>query len=257
LNRLTGLGWATAIISAVPGGLPAMASMAEDLDADATVVAAIHFSRLATILLVVPIVLRLLLGGWSGSAAVVSFGEPVGLGLRLLVLAVGSLGGMLALLAHVPTADLVGPILIVGGINLFGGGLGPLPAGFQQAAMLLIGISVGAQMSRESLRRLRRVALPALAMIATLITTGLLLGWGLAQVTPLDLTTALLSGVPGGASTMPLIAHDLGGDMRVVAALHLTRQLVVLVLVPAILGALLRGRQHKPVAARDLPAAGE
>jgi uncharacterized membrane protein AbrB (regulator of aidB expression) len=63
--------------------------------------------------------------------------------------------------------------------------------------------------------------------------------------------------VPGGAATMPLIAHDLGGDMRVVAALHLTRQLVMLILVPAILGALVRGRQRKRLAARDLPAAGE
>ena len=103
-------------------------------------------------------------------------------------------------------------------------------------------------MSRQSFRRLGQVAFPAAIAIATLIAIGLTLGWGLAQVTPLDLTTALLSSVPGGASTMPAIAHDLGADMRLVAALHLMRQLVIFVLVPSLLSYLLRGRHHKRTA---------
>jgi membrane AbrB-like protein len=119
--------------------------------------------------------------------------------------------------------------------------------------MLFIGISVGVQMSRESLHMLRQVALPAAAMVVTLIGAGLLLGWGLSQVTPLDLTSALLSGVPGGASTMPLIAHALGGDIRLVAALHLTRQLVMLVVVPPVLGYLLYGRRQRRAVAPNLP----
>jgi membrane AbrB-like protein len=106
--------------------------------------------------------------------------------------------------------------------------------------MLAIGISVGAQMTAESLHRLRQGALPAAGVVVTLIGTGLLLGWGLEMVTSLDPITALLSGVPGGASTMPIIADELGGDIRLVAALHLARQLVMLILVPALVGYLFR-----------------
>jgi membrane AbrB-like protein len=91
-------------------------------------------------------------------------------------------------------------------------------------------------MAPESLRKLRQVALPAAGIVVTLIGTGLLLGWGLEVVTSLDPVSALLSGVPGGASTMPIIADELGGDIRLVAALHLARQLVMLVLVPAVIG---------------------
>jgi hypothetical protein len=111
-------------------------------------------------------------------------------------------------------------------------------------------------MSRQSLHRLRQVALPAAIMIVTLISAGLLMGWGLSRLTTLDLVSALLSGVPGGASTMPLIAHDVGGDMRLVAALHLMRQLVMLVLVPLTLGYLFRNRRHERAIAPKLHTGG-
>lgn len=253
LSRLTKLDLATAIISAVPGGLPAMTAMAEEVEADATVVAAIHFARLTTILVAVPALLRVLIGSLEGPTATVSLGEPVGWGLTVVALALGAVGAFVAVKARIPTGDMVGPLLVVGGVNLLGAGLGPLPTGFREAAMLFIGISVGVQMSRESLYMLRQVALPAAAMVVTLIGAGLLLGWGLSQVTPLDLTSALLSGVPGGASTMPLIAHALGGDIRLVAALHLTRQLVMLVVVPPVLGYLLYGRRRRRAVAPNLP----
>jgi hypothetical protein len=256
LSRLTGLDLATSIISAVPGGLPAMTAMAEDVGADATVVTAIHFSRLTTILVAMPALFRLLPSSLAGSTPGAVLGAPAGLGATIVALTLGLLAGVLALRYRVPTGDLVGPILVLGGINLLGGGIGPLATGFRQVAMLFIGISVGVQMSRQSLRRLRQVAFPAAVMIVALISAGLLLGWGLAQVTTLDLISALLSGVPGGASTIPLIAHEVGGDMRLVAALHLTRQLVMLVLVPLVLGYLFRNQRHGRAIAPKLPTGG-
>jgi len=68
LSRFTGLDRATAIISAIPGGVPAMAAMAEEVGADATVVAAIHFSRLTTILVAVPLLVPLLAGNPAAAA---------------------------------------------------------------------------------------------------------------------------------------------------------------------------------------------
>ncbi len=251
LARFTQLDITTALISTVPGGLPAMLAMAEERKADTTIAAAIHFSRLTTILLVVPALVPLLTSTNASATATVATvppAEPLGLWRTGVVLALGALAGLLALRVGVPTGDMIGPILIIGGANLLGAGLGPLVLGLRQAAMLLIGTAVGTQMSRQSLQRLREVALPAMVVILVLIAVGLLLGQGLALVAPLDLTTALLSSVPGGASTMPAIAHDLGGDMRLVAALHLTRQWVIFILVPSLLGTMLRGQRGKRIA---------
>jgi membrane AbrB-like protein len=249
LSHLSKLDSATAIISALPGGLPAMAAMAEDVEADAIVVATIHFLRLATILVTIPIIIGLLARTQPTAMTAAAPTPAIGLGSTLIALALGLGGGLLALRANIPTGDLVGPILVVGGINLLGAGLGPIPDSVRQAAMLFIGISVGAQLTRESLRKLWKAALPAVAVVATLIGAGLLLGWVLSQVTPLDLTTALLSCVPGGASLMPIIAHDLGADIRLVAALQLARQLVMIILVPSVLGYLLRSRHRSRSAA--------
>jgi len=247
LARFTRLDAATALISVVPGGLPAMVAMAGEMGADATVVAAIHFSRLITILVAVPALVPLLAATPARATVTASLIESVGLWRTMAAVAGGLIGGLLALRVGIPAGDMLGPILAIGGANLLGAGLGPLAGGFRQVAMLLIGTAVGAQMSRESLRRLRQVALPAAAVIVVIITVGLLLGWGLSLATPLDLATALLSSVPGGASTMPAVAHDLGGDMRLVAALHLTRQLVVFILLPSVLSYLLHGRHQGSV----------
>ena len=245
LHLVTDLDPATALISTIPGGLPAMGALAEDVGADATVVAAIHFARLTTILIVVPPLIASLTDGATQGGAVTAPSVAVSMGPTLAALSLGLLSGFLALKAHIPTGDLVGPILVVGGFSLLGAGLGPMPAGFQQAAVLLIGVSIGAQTSRDSLRKLKQVALPAAIIIAVLIAVGLLLGWGLLLVTPLDTVTALLSGVPGGASTMPIIAQELGGDIRLVAALHLTRQLVMLAVIPAVISSVARDRRRR------------
>jgi hypothetical protein len=253
LSRYTRLDVKTALISVVPGGLPAMTAMAEDLGADATVVAAIHFSRLVTIVIVVPALVPLLATPSSGPAALIPLHEPVGPWPTMAALTLGLIGGLLALRVGVVSGDLIGPIVAVGAANMLGADLGPLAGNFRYAAMLLIGTAVGTQMSRGSLQRLRQVALPAAIAIVTIITLGLLLGWGLSQVTPLNLPTALLSSVPGGASTMPAVAHDLGADICLVAALHLTRQLVVFILLPSVLGHLLRSR-HRGKAVPSTPA---
>lgn len=249
LTHLTSLDATTAIMSALPGGLPAMAALSEEVNADGTVVSAIHFSRLTTILLLVPLLIPLLAGFSTGSSLVLAPEEPAGLVSSLAALTLGVFGGLLALKFGVPTGDMVGPILVVGGANLMGADLGPLPAGFRNAAMLFIGTAVGAQVSIDSLRKLRQVLVPAAAMIAVLVSVGLFLGWGLSMITPLDPVTALLCGVPGGASTMPIIAHDLGGDIRLVAALQLTRQLVMLVIIPPALGYLVRARRQRRLVA--------
>lgn len=244
LSHYTRLDLPTALMSAVPGGLPAMVSMAEDLEADATVVALLHFFRLTTILLVVPLLVSLLGGTALDPTAPIFVLEPVGLWRTAVTLLWGFAGGWLVARWGVVSGELIGGIIAVSGANLLGWGMGPLHPVFRLAAMLFIGIGVGAQMARESLRRLQNIALPAMSVILIMIFIGLSLGWTLSQVTPLDLPTALLSSVPGGAATMPAVALDLGGDMRLVAALHLTRQIAVFVLLPLALSYLFRRRQH-------------
>jgi membrane AbrB-like protein len=246
LYRSGKVNFATAMVGAVPGGLPAMVGIAADMHADSAVVAAIHVSRLTSILLIVPGVLALLVAGSHGavaSAPAAVAAQTIPFWHTMLTLAIGLAAGLLAVRLRVPSGDLIGPILVVGTANVLGAGLGPLADGLLQFALIVIGAGVGTQLSKESLKRLKPVALPAAMVIAMLILTGLLLGWGLSLITPIDLATALVSCAPGGASTLTGIATDLGADMRLVAALQLVRQLVVLLLVPLLVERVLRSKR--------------
>jgi len=108
LSRFTRLDTTTALISVVPGGLPAMTAMAEDVGADATVVAAIHFARLVTVVLVVPALVPLLAAPSSGTAIIVPLDEAVGLWPTVAALTIGLIGGLLALRGGVISGDLIG-----------------------------------------------------------------------------------------------------------------------------------------------------
>lgn len=240
VSRISGVSLATGLLSSMPGGLPAMTAMAEDMGADATVVAVIHFSRLLTILLLIPLLLPLLAQQSTVGAALAIDATYVPTSRTALALSCAWLGGWIATRAGIPTGDLIGGMVAVALANLAGANLGPLHPVLRQLAQLLIGIAVGAQMTVESLKKLHRLALPAAAIIVSLVGLGLASGWLLHKVTPLNLPTALLGAVPGGASTMPVIAQDLGGDTMLVAALHLVRQIAIFVLVPPVLGRLLR-----------------
>ena len=61
---------------------------------------------------------------------------------------------------------------------------------------------------------------------------GLSLGLILYLITPIDLLTALLSSMPGGAASISAIAGDLGADLRVVASIHLIRLMFLSLLMP-------------------------
>lgn len=79
--------------------------------------------------------------------------------------------------------------------------------------------------------------MPAMSVILILITTGFGLGWALYHFAPTDLSmvTILLGCMPGGASGMAAMAGDLSGDVRLVASLHMVRQIMVFGILPFVL----------------------
>jgi hypothetical protein len=224
-------------LSALPGGLPAMAALAEEMDGEPPVVAAIHFLRLVTILISVPIVAGMLPmnGGAGQELASVDVVGPLSTVASLLV---GAAGAWVARRLRIPTGEIVGSIVALSVARLVGLRLGPLAGEVRIAAMLVMGLTTGVTMTRHSLRLLAGVLPAALLAVGLMLVLGFGLGWLLALVTPLDVPTALFSAVPGGASTMPLVAQDAGGDLRLVAALHLLRQLAVFIVLPALVARL-------------------
>jgi membrane AbrB-like protein len=70
-------------------------------------------------------------------------------------------------------------------------------------------------------------------MTVFLILSGLALGWFLSLVSNVDLVTCIVGCAPGGADTMIIMASDLGADVQLVAAMHVARMVLLMVLLPS------------------------
>ena len=93
--------------------------------------------------------------------------------------------------------------------------------------------------------------MPPQAALALLVggAGGLVARW-VGLLTPaftgLDLATCVIGSAPGGAEQMVLLAGELGGDVRLVAAMHISRQVVLMVGLPFLLRALAPARPKQP-----------
>ena len=107
-----------------------------------------------------------------------------------------------------------------------------LPKGGFVAAQALVGVVLGAYLQSDALKALGDDWLPVTLVSAA--TLGLSMGAGrvLARFTALDVPTATLGMIAGGASGIVTMADDLGGDDRLVAFMQYLRVLVVVLLTP-------------------------
>ncbi len=155
----------------------------------------------------------------------------------VILLFIGTVGGLAAKYTKMPGGSLLGAMFATGIFSLLVADPEPLPEGFRTVALLLLGVSIGSSVERDMLRRIRRALVPAMGAILILIAAGFGLGWSLSRFAPTDLSmvTILLGCMPGGASGMAAMAGDLGGDVRLVASLHMVRQIMVFGILPFVL----------------------
>jgi uncharacterized protein len=105
------------------------------------------------------------------------------------------------------------------------------------SAQAVVGVTLGAYMQSDALRALGDDWVPvALVSAATL---GISLGAGrvLARSTAMDVPTATLGMIAGGASGIVTMADDLGGDDRLVAFMQYVRVLIIVLLTPLLIAA--------------------
>jgi len=114
------------------------------------------------------------------------------------------------------------------------------PAAFT-AAQAITGTVLGAYLQSRSLSAVADSWLPVTVVSAATLGVCLAAGAVLARVTDVDEPTAALGMVAGGASGIVAMAHELGGDDRLVAFMQYARVLVVVLLTPLLAGLLFPG----------------
>ena len=147
-------------------------------------------------------------------------------------LGVAAVGGAVLGLAGVPAGWLSGSILAVAGAALAGRPMF-IPTLLMRAIFVLIGISLGAVVTPETLHGMATypLSIVVLLLAMTVISVGgagylqLVHGWGKVD--------AYLAAAPGGMSQVLALGAELGGDLRAIAIVQSIRVVVIAVGLPA------------------------
>src|SRR3954467_14479504 len=123
------------------------------------------------------------------------------------------------------------------------------------AAQAVVGVTLGAYMQSEALTAAAHDWLPVTLVSAATLGISMAAGRILARYTALDVPTATLGMIAGGASGIGPMADDLGGDDRLVAFMQYLRVVVVVLLTPLLIAAF--GGGHRGSGGPSEPAFGD
>jgi membrane AbrB-like protein len=152
----------------------------------------------------------------------------------LETLSIGTVGGVLFLVAGLPGGLITGAMLAVGTAAMLGRKLA-VPAHLTQAVLVLLGISLGSLMSRQLLEHIGAYPLTiGFLALATFFTTfGS--SYYLQRMHGWDRTSAFLAASPGALSQIALLAIEKGADMPAIAVVQTLRVIILTAALPLIL----------------------
>ncbi len=238
MARLTSMDLYTALLSATPGGVAEMTVIAMAVHADVAMVATIQVVRFFCSNLGIPFLVRRGINPCplprnEANTAATTLPAPRGLH-WLACLGVGALGGFGLDALQVPAGGVIGAMLAVAIVQLAGARLRTLPARARMLAQTFIGVFVGVTFTQQTLIELQNsFAIIIGATLATL-ASSFMLAFVMQRWMRLDAGTAILGCAPSGLSLMPVIADELGAQTFIVSLFHLTRVVLVILVLPII-----------------------
>lgn len=224
----------TALYAMVPGAAFQMAVLGKEQGGSYEIIGSVHILRMLLV-----IVTPIMIGFWLNENQLAEekmylFDFQLNL-LQVLLLVVATLGSFIAIKLKVPVGIIIGSMTSAAILQSFIGNINPLEGIYTFYTQIIIGVAVGASVSRKTINTLTTILLPTLIVIISIIGLGLGLSCIFVLLTNVDYITALFSFAPGGLTEMTIAAKVLGGEGVFVATIHIIRLLIIFLLVPRLL----------------------
>ena len=159
----------------------------------------------------------------------------------------GLLGGFLGHRLRAPAGAFTGAMAGVGiALGFLGFPEVSTPPLAGQSLQVMVGVIVGLRITGESLRSGARSLLPAVVVAVIFLISGLAAATTAVSLTGMSPTTALFAAAPGGLTEMSSVGASLGADGPAVAAIHLSRLLLVLMAANLVLARVQRTSVPEP-----------
>jgi membrane AbrB-like protein len=224
---------ASAYFASAPGGLMTMPLLAEAYNGNIRDVSVAHVFRVVFVVVAIPLYLRLTEGALFVAAAAAPHARavlsPVD---AALMVGAGLLGIVIARLARLPAAVLMGSMIGSAAIHVSGLTASKPPAYVFNAAQLVLGCGIGTYFIGMRLRELGRVVAVSLSWTAILMVIAA--GFAIVGSWVLDFPyyVLLVALSPGGQAEMGLVAIAMGIEAALVATLHFVRSMSAFLLAP-------------------------
>ncbi|MGI9407616.1 MAG: AbrB family transcriptional regulator [Hyphomicrobiaceae bacterium] len=153
----------------------------------------------------------------------------------IITVLIGAAGGLLAHVSGFPAGLLSGAMAAVAVAALAGVPV-VAPDWLRRVAFIVMGATLGASVSQETLASLPTWPVSLLGLAVSVVILMVVAPWFLMTVYRLDRKTAVMASVPGAFSFVMAFADDIGADVRRVAILQTLRVGALFVVVPAVIG---------------------
>jgi membrane AbrB-like protein len=225
LERAAGVDHATAFFGSMPGGAAEMAMMGERYGALTDRVAFAHSARMLLVVTLFPTAIT-----FAGFSATEDY-RPVGIAFDwigfVLLMGFAAAGGAIARRVRMPTAYMMGPLVVTIGLTMSGITLSSVPSVLTNAAQVLLGCMLGSKFERSFLAAAPRFVAALIPAVAVTLGLAALVGWAIAELSGAYLGTALLAAAPGGIAEMSITAKVLRIGVAFVTAAHIIRYAIV------------------------------
>lgn len=235
MHRHTFANLISAVMGCLPGGMTAMTVLMEDYqEADQNVVVVSQCLRLFVVEVSVPFLAINLFGGqivrtagpglWDTTVAdFLSLFHPE----WLLVIPLALAGRYLAKKAHLPTSQLLGPIIITALFACWQGRVARVPAPAMAFAQLHIGLYIGTMLDREKLLKTRQLIPNVLLGSLLMVSSSAGIAVFLSRLYDFSTITAFLAVAPGGIAEMCLAGLEMNQNVAVILTYQLIRVLIL------------------------------
>jgi hypothetical protein len=155
-----------------------------------------------------------------------------GVGGWLLILFVGTVGGLAGAKLDIPVGGMFGACFAVIVLKLAFKGLPELPPSFNLVVEIAVGVMIGAGFSPELFHNFGKLAVVVLGTSFFLVAAGAVLAVIFIKLGLMDPLSAFLATNPGGLTGLVVLAKDMHSDLTVVFLCHFVRLMLVLITAP-------------------------
>ncbi len=245
-RKVTGFDNLTAAFSSIPGGLGVMVILGASAGADPRTTALAHTARLATILMVLPFLLRQLIGiDLDVTAAANKPTASISLADAGLFIALAASGSLVAKTVRLPSPYLLGPLILIASAQMADLTDFQIPIEFVNVTQVIIGAGIGTAFSGAKPHELFKTFILSSGLTLLLLALVILFAYVFNAWTDVGFAALLLAFVPGGLAEIGMLALILNIDPVFVASHHAVRVLLITVTVPLLASRWVKRQQQR------------